>query len=101
MIGLIGIAQKYFDHEKIRPDIIKAFMASKKIKKFKLPKHHLAQMRALQRNPEGKDYIMSFEHIYKYHDAVFFGASEKEVTLPGTYHIEMKKFLDNYKKEVA
>ena len=58
-------------------------------------------MRALQQNPQCKDCIMSFEHIYKYHDAMLFGAPEKGVTLPATYHIEMKKFLDNYKKEVA
>ena len=45
-------AQKDFDFEKIHPDVIKAFMASNKIKKFKLPKHHLVQMRALQQNPE-------------------------------------------------
>ena len=40
--------QKDFDYEKIHPNIIKAFMTSKKMKKFKLPKHHLAQMSALQ-----------------------------------------------------
>ena len=94
-------AQKDLDYEKIHPDVIKAFMASKKVKKFKLPKHHSAQMRALQRNPERKDRIMSFEHICKYHDAVLFGASERGVNLSATYHIEIKKFLDNYKKEVA
>ena len=44
---------------------------------------------------------MSFEHIHKYHDAVLFGASERGATLPGTYHNEMKRFLDYYKKEVA
>ena len=49
-------AQKDLDYEKIHPDVIKAFMASKKIKKFKLPKHLLTQMRALQRNPKRKDY---------------------------------------------
>ena len=56
-------------------------------------------MRALQQNPERKDYMMSFEHNCKYHNAMLFGASEKGVTFPGTYHIEIKKFLDNYKKE--
>ena len=44
---------------------------------------------------------MSYEHICKFHNAMLFGASEKGVTLPGTYLIEMKKFPDNYKKEVA
>ena len=53
-------------------------------------------MRALQQNPEHKDQIMSFEHICMYHDAVLFGATERGVTLPGTYHVEMKKFLENH-----
>ena len=44
---------------------------------------------------------MSFEHICKYYDVVLFGASERGVTLPGTYQIEMKNFVDDYKKEVA
>ena len=44
---------------------------------------------------------MSFDHIYRFHDATLFGASENEVTLPVTNLIEMKKFLDNYKKEIA
>ena len=44
---------------------------------------------------------MSYEHIRKFHNAMLFGASEKGVTLPHTYLIEMKKFLDNYKKQVA
>ena len=68
--------QKDFDYEKIHPDVIKVFMALKKIKKFKLPKHHSLQMRALQQNPVCKDQIMSFEHICEYYDAVLFGASE-------------------------
>ena len=94
-------AKKDFDYEKMHPDIIKAFMATKKVKRFKLPKSYSAQVRALQRNPEQKDRIMSYEHIRKFHDAMLFGASEKGVNLSGTYLIEMKKFLDNYKKEVA
>ena len=69
--------------------------------KFKQPKHHSAQMRSLHQNPVRKDRIIRFEHICKYHDAVLFGVSGRGVTLPGTYHIEMKKFLYNYKKEVA
>ena len=44
---------------------------------------------------------MSYEHIRKFHNTMLFGASEKGVNLSGTYLIEMKKFLDNYKKEVA
>ena len=54
-------------------------------------------MRALQRNPECKDCIMSFEHI-QYHGTVLFGASEKGITIVGIYHI---KFFNNYKNEVA
>ena len=44
---------------------------------------------------------MSYEYIRKFHNTMLFGASEKGVTLLGTYPIEMEKFLDNYKKEVA
>ena len=82
-------------------DIIKAFMVTKKVTRFKLPKNYSPQVRALQYNVEKKDCIMSFEHICKFHDAMLFGASEKRVTLPAIYLIEIKKFLDNYKKEVA
>ena len=42
---------------------------------------------------------MSYEHICKFHDAMLFGAPEKGETLPGTYLSEMKKVLDNCKKE--
>ena len=94
-------AKKDFDYEKMHPDIIKAFMATKKVKQFKLPKCYSVQVRALQRNSEQKDYIITYEHICKFHDAMLFGASEKGVTLSGTYLMEMNKFLDNYKKEVA
>ena len=58
----------------MHPDIIKAFMATKKVKQFKLPKSYSPQVRALQRNPERKDRIMSYEHIHKFHDAMLFGA---------------------------
>ena len=44
---------------------------------------------------------MSFEYIRKFHDAMLFRASEKGVTLPVVYFIEMKKLVDNHKKEVA
>ena len=94
-------ARKDFEYKKIHPDFIKAFMARKKVKVFKLPKSYFAQVRALQCNPEQKDRIMSYQHTCKFHDAILFGASEKVDTLPGTYLIEMKKFFDNYKKEVA
>ena len=54
-------------------------------------------MRALQRNPERKDQIISFEHIQiehiqTCHDTMLFGASERGFTLPGTYHIKIKRF---------
>ena len=42
---------------------------------------------------------MSLRQISKFHDIIIFGSSEKVVALPITYHIEIKQFLDNYKKE--
>ena len=57
-------------------------------KKFKLPKKHFAQARALQRNPDRRDKIMSFEHIRKFHDALLFGECISSIKL-------------HYKKEVA
>ena len=45
-------AKKDFDYEKMHSDIIKAFLATKKVKQFKLPKSYSAQVRALQHNPE-------------------------------------------------
>ena len=95
-------AKKDFDSKTMHPDIIKAFMATKKVKQFKLPKSYSVQVRiSLQRNPEQKDCIMSYEHVRKFHNAMLFGASEKGVTFPPTNLIKVKKFLDNYKKEVA
>ena len=61
----------------------------------------LVNVRALQHNPEQKNHIISYEQICKFHNAMLFGASEKGVTLPGTYLIKMKPFLANYKKEVT
>ena len=66
-------------------------MASKKVKKFKLPKHHLAQARALQRNPDHRDRIMSFKQIRKFYDALLFRASERGVSLLSNYIIQIKK----------
>ena len=34
-------AKKDFKYKKMHPDIIKAFMATKKVKQFKLPKNYL------------------------------------------------------------
>ena len=64
-------------------------MASKKVKKIKLPLNHLARLRELQRNPDRKDRIISFERIRKFHDASLFGASERGVSLPSNYIIEI------------
>ena len=71
-------AKKDFDCKKVQPDIIKAFMATKKGKRFNLPKNYSAQVRALQCNPEQRDRVMSLEHICKFHNAILFGASERE-----------------------
>ena len=35
----------------------------------------------------------------KYHDAILFGAKCQSVALSTEYHLHMKEFLDNYKKE--
>ena len=69
-------------------------MTTKKVKRFKLPKSYSAQVRALQRNPEQRN-------MHKFHNSMLFGALQKGVIHPETYLIELKKFLDNYKKEVA
>ena len=66
-------------------------MASKKVKKFKFPKNHLAQACTLERNPNRRDRIMNFEHIIKFHDALHFGASERDVSLPSNCIREIKK----------
>ena len=59
-------------------------MASKKVKKFKLPKNYSAVVRALQYSPNQRDHITSFEHIRKFHNALLFRASEKGIPLPIT-----------------
>ena len=101
-IGIIGLElRKILTTKKCILISSKHLWQQKNVKRFQLPKTYSAQVRALQRNPEQKDRIMSYEHIRKFHNAMLFGASEKGVNLSGTYLIEMKKFLDNYKKEVA
>ena len=40
----------------------------------------------------------SFDHLRKYHDAIFFGANRARVRLPAGYGQEMKAFLDLFKK---
>ena len=90
-----------FIYEHLHSDIIKAFMAGKKLKHFKLPKSRKAQERAILNNPNRDVKLCSFEHVRKYHDAMLFGASQDNAILSSTYCIEMRKFLDDYKKEVA
>ena len=67
-------SKKDFIYEHLNSGIIKAFMASKKVKKFVLPKSLKAQRKVLAKNPEKKDKIMSYDHIRKYHDAILFGS---------------------------
>ena len=69
--------------------------------KFKLPCTVAARNRALEANPEMKDKFFSFEYIRKYHDAILFSTSQRKIISCNTYYIEMRKFLDNYKKEIA
>ena len=52
-------------------------------------------------NPEQMDKLYSFEHIRKYHDAMLFGASQSRAILTNNYYVEVRKFLDDRKKEVA
>ena len=54
-----------FACENLHSDVIKAFMAIKKVKKFKLPKTKKARAKAQLKNPEMKDKLCSFEHIRK------------------------------------
>ena len=94
-------ATEDFVYSDIHPDIIKAFLSLKKNKKFVLPRGRAAQEKALRKNPNREDRIMGFDHIRKFHDALLFGASEKKTRMSDLYNIEMKKYLAQYKKEVA
>ena len=58
-----------------------------------------AKERQAVTNPNKKDYMYSYETIRKYHDSILYGAEVLKASLPGSYHTEMKSFLDNYKKE--
>ena len=91
-------AKHHFIYEHIHSDAIKAFMAGKKLKHFKLPKSRKAQERAILNNPNRDAKLYSFEYVRKHHDAMLFGASQANAILSSTYCIEMIKFLDNYKK---
>ena len=94
-------ATEDFNYSDIHPDIVKAFLSLKKIKKFVLPRGRAAREKALRKNPNREDRIMGFDHIRKFHDALLFGASERKSSMSPLYHVEMKKFLAQYKKEVA
>ena len=63
-------SKRDFIYKKNHPDAIKAFMASKKVKNFKILKNNLTQACALQRNPDCRDRIISFEHIRNFLDAL-------------------------------
>jgi hypothetical protein len=41
----------------------------------------------------------SFSHVRKFYDALLFGAKEQGVAFPGTFHVELEKFLKSFKKE--
>ena len=76
-------------------------MAKKEVKKFKVPVSVAARLRALEANPERKDKCFSFDRTRKHHDATLFGASQRKVTLCNAHCVEMRKFLDDCKKEVT
>ena len=90
-----------FIYNALDPKIVLAFCARKKTKKFKMPKSAAAKKKALERNPNMDDKLMSFETIRKYHDSLLFGSGMQGEQLCREYFVDMKKYLDNYKKEVA
>ena len=52
-----------FVYQDIHPDIIKAFLATKKVKRIVLPSSVEDRRRALQKNPNREDRIMSFDFV--------------------------------------
>lgn len=92
--------RKDFNYEKLNSDVIKAFI-SKKTKRVIMPRTQAARSKALEANPEMKDKTCSFDYVRKYHNAMFFGTSQQNVILCNSCCIEMRKFLDNYKKDIA
>ena len=88
-----------FLYNKLDVNIIIGFVASKKVKKLKEAKDKKAKERQAVTNPKKKDYVYFFETIRKYHDSILYWVEVKKVSLPGSYHVVMKSFLDNYKKE--
>ena len=99
---LIGMdAEKIFITESSTQMLLKHFLAKNKIKKFKIPRNPAAKSNALEENPDMKDKIFSFEHVRNHHDAILFGARQRNAISCNSYHVEMRTFLDDYKKEVA
>jgi hypothetical protein len=70
---------KDFVYSGINTPIIKAFLASQKIK--------------------GNGKMASFSHIRKFKDAILFGAEQAGEILPRLFHQETDKFLKAFKKE--
>ena len=63
-----------------------------------------AFMRKMKYKPDqfttgGKTVHYSFSHLYKFHDAILFGANQAKVTLPEVYEIELQSYLESIKKE--
>lgn len=88
-----------FEYSSLDVNVILAFMSMKKRKIYVEPVTAKAKKRQKAMNPGGKNKVMSFEIIRKYHDSILFGAEKRKVRLPDNYTVEMKAFLVNYKKE--
>ena len=73
---------KYFGHtcdlryQNVASDLVKSFMANKKVKKIVLPKSKDAMDRALAENPRRLDKLFSHVHVHKYHESVLWGAEQ-------------------------
>ena len=66
-----------------------------------MPRIPDTKSKVLEANPEMKEKIFSFEHVRKCHDAILFGGIKRNAMLCNSYYVEMRKFIDNCKKEVA
>jgi hypothetical protein len=73
-----------FIYSNLNSDIIKAFIASSKVKAT---------------TEDGTVMHYGYDSLRKYHDAVLFGESRGKGVLPPTYRKEMKSFLNSLKKE--
>ena len=98
-IHFIERSTRDFDYGSLDVNVILAFMSMKKRKTYVEPATAKVKKRQKATNPEKKDRVVSFETIRKYHDSILFGAEKRKVRLSDNYTIEMKSFLDNYKKE--